>query len=284
MGGAGGSTGAGGALNVPRIGPGGSIVNPGSISRNSNRGMSYSTTDSSGNNVTYESPTAASSSAIQNRIGASNEAHTFVDPVLQGIKPYQGAWGAPSFSFLKDSALAEIGNQDAKQKMNLLALAQKFGPEAALVIARMSATHVGSELANQLRHSIEGGTPPQFLLEHGIPQSAREWANKQYLDLQKQGVLNYAKPARDNYPVEMDDKPQYAQITQKPLSNFVRNAMTPEQIAQYEAQQAQNNPTQPPTQNSNIPDEDTIRGIAAKNNMSIEDVRKRAHSLFAGNK
>jgi len=285
MGGAGGSTGAGGALNVPRIGPDGMIINPGTVSSKSNRGMQYAGIDSNGNPATYSSPTMANTTANNNRIASEQEARVFAEPVLSGVQPYQGAYFGPNSQIIKDDVLSYFGNQNAKTRLDNLAFALKSAPEAAGMIGRMTkGGEVGEGVLNQLQDSLKQGTPSEFFLKHGIPQSSLKYASDKYLDLQNKAVEAAVNAERNNYKINSSGLPDYAQTQPKKLSSFVRNAMTPEQIAQYEAQQAQNNPKQPPTQNSNIPDDDTIKSIAANNNIAIEDVLKRAKALFGNNK
>jgi len=284
MGGAGGSTGAGGALNVPRIGPGDSIVNPGSISKNSNRGMSYSTTDSSGNPITYESPTMANSTANQGRLGAEHEISQWYGNLENGIAPYQGALGSGSVSLVKDSVLSALGNQNAKNRLNQLAIAQMIKPEVAGVSGRMTSNGgpVGIELVKQFENAQNKGVPANFLLNNLIPQSSLNYASHEYPEILKKGVNAAAEFSRQNNPVEMGETPQYAQTTPKKLSSFVRNAMTPEQIAQYEAQNSQ--VLQKQETKSNLPSyvtDDSLKALAAKNGITVDEARKRAEAYYS---
>lgn len=81
---------------------GGYIVNPGTTSSRSMRGMQYAQTNPDGSSTIYQSPTTASTTQLQNRMAAHGEVLGLGQPVVAGLLPYVGTGG--QMSLLADRA------------------------------------------------------------------------------------------------------------------------------------------------------------------------------------
>lgn len=217
-----GQPGAAGAMGMgaPQ-GQNGAIVNPGTISARSKRGMEYTVPNPDGTVTTYASPTMAAETQSQNRLSAEQEAKVLLDPVIKGIKPYQGDIFERGPAFIKDLFKSKMGNKEATERLGGYARALSLRPEAAATVGRMATGggQVGIEMMNELSKAQARNIPGEFLNSF-LPAAALQKSNEQYLPTQSAGVTASVNQVRNNFPMGMEQAPQYAQGSGQSVFRF----------------------------------------------------------------
>jgi hypothetical protein len=241
--GASGSSAGGGQLGA-KTGPNGGILNQGTVSSRSNRGMEYTVQNDDGTVTTYASPTMGNETQQQNRLAAQQEAHVLLDPVLKGIAPYQGDIFQRNSRFMKDVIASKLGDKSATERLGNYARALSLKPEAAATVGRMATGggQVGIEMMNELGRAQARNIPGEFLNNMFLPAEALEKSNSQYLDTQSKGVDAAVGAGRNNYPMNPQEAPRYAQGSDQPVFRFTgSSARDSESMANMRSQKVQSN-------------------------------------------
>lgn len=223
VGGASGSSVGGGQLGAPSSGPNGAVINPGTISDRSKRGMQYAVQNPDGTFTTYASPTMANETTQENRLAAEPEAKIWYEEAQKGAKPYKG-FGSTG-RMLGDLLLYHLGGKkgdNARERLEGLGLTNRVSPAVTATIAKMdTGQNPGVEQQRMYEEHLFPGMP--LWAQSLLPNSIQNAVDDKFFALQKKGIEATVAAGRNNYPMTMESAPSYAQGSSQPVFRFSGN-------------------------------------------------------------